>query len=97
MPTYISLQKFTDQCVKDIKTIEQRDAEMVERLESIGIKVTGYYLVMGEYDEVVIWEAPSDEVAMTALLALGASGDRRTTTMKAFTNEEFLEMIKKMP
>ena len=57
----------------------------------------GFYSVMGEYDYVGIGEAPSDEVAMTFMLAQGAAGNVRTTTLKAFTKEEFVEIVKKLP
>ena len=40
---------------------------------------------MGEYDYVAIGEMPSDEVAMRFLLSLGALGNVRTTTLRAFT------------
>jgi uncharacterized protein with GYD domain len=95
--TCISPQRFTDQGIKGITTMPQRGAETAKRLESIGINLTGYYLVMGEYDEVVIWEAPSDEADMIGLLELGARENWRTTTLKAFTREESVEIIKKLP
>jgi uncharacterized protein with GYD domain len=52
---------------------------------------------MGEYDYIAIAEAPSDEVACAYLLGLGAEGSLRTTTMKAFTLEEFTKTVKKLP
>ena len=52
---------------------------------------------MGQYDRVVIVETPSDEVAMSALLQVGRAGNVRTTTLKAFTDEQFAEMVKKLP
>ena len=57
----------------------------------------GFYLTMGQYDYVVIAEGPSDEVALMQLLGLGAAGNVRTTTLKAFTKEEFAEIVKKLP
>jgi len=52
---------------------------------------------MGEYDYVAIGEAPNDTVGMTFLLGLGLAGNVRTTTLKAFTREEFVEIVKKLP
>jgi uncharacterized protein with GYD domain len=52
---------------------------------------------MGEYDYAAITEAPSDEVAATFALALGSLGNVRTTTLRAFTKEEFAQMVKKLP
>jgi len=58
--------------------------------------VTSLYTVMGEYDYVAIGEAPSDEVGMTFLLGLGSQGNVRTTTLRAFTRDEFAQMVKKL-
>ena len=97
MPTYISLMKLTDQGVKDVKNAPQRIEEAVKGLEAMGSKLIDFYVVMGEYDYVAISEAPSDEVAMTFLLGLGAAGNVRTTTLRAFTKEQFVEIISKLP
>jgi uncharacterized protein with GYD domain len=40
---------------------------------------------LGEYDGLLILEAPDDETATTALLHLGAMGNDHTTTVRAFT------------
>ena len=97
MPTYITLYKFTDQGIKGIKDIPQRMEDAIKNYEAMGGKVIGVYTVMGEYDIVAIGEVPSDEIAMTFALALGSQGNVRTTTLKAFTKEQFAAMIKKLP
>ena len=97
MPIYISLMNLTEQGVKDVKNAPQRLQESVKGLEAMGSKLIAFYAVMGEYDYVAIAEAPSDEVAMTFLLGLGAGGNVRTKTLKAFTAEQFGEMVKKLP
>ncbi len=97
MPTYISLFKLTDQGIKNIKDTPQRIEQGVKGLEAMGGKLVGFYSVMGDYDYVGISEAPSDEVITAFLLALGADGNVRTTTLKAFTTEEFVEIVKKLP
>jgi uncharacterized protein with GYD domain len=35
--------------------------------------------------------------AMTFALGLGSGGNVRTTTLKAFTKEQFAEIVKKLP
>jgi uncharacterized protein with GYD domain len=97
MPIYIGLNKLTDQGIKNIKDAPQRIEEAFKGWEAMGGKVIGFYVVMGEYDYVAIGEAPNDEVALTAALALGAQGNIRTKTLKAITKEEFAEIIKKLP
>jgi len=95
--THIVLMKLTDQGIKDIKNAPQRIEAAAKTLEAMGGKMTGFYLTMGEYDYVAIGEGPSDEVGMTFLLGLGAAGYVKTTTLKAFTKEEFEEMVKQVP
>ena len=97
MPTYIVLYKLTDQGIKNIKEAPQRIEEGIKALEAAGGKVIGFYSVMGEYDYVSIGEAPNDETAIALALAIGSQGNVRTTTLKAFTKEEFAEIVKKLP
>ena len=97
MPTYITLLKMTDQGVKDIKNASMRTQENIKTAEAMGCKVIGAYAVMGEYDYVGIVEAPNDEVAMALALGVGSKGNIRSTTLKAFSMEEFGEIVKKLP
>ena len=97
MPTYVVLYKLTDQGIRNIKDAPQRMEKGIKALEAMGGKVIGIYSVMGEYDYVGIGEMPNDEAALTLALAMGSEGNVRTTTMKAFTQEEFAEIIKKLP
>ncbi len=97
MPTYISLMTMTGQGIKDIKNAPQRIEQAFKGLEAMGGKILGLYITMGEYDYVGIAEAPSDAVAMTFMLGLGSGGNVRTTTLKAFSREEFAAMVKKLP
>ncbi len=97
MPTYVVLYKLTDQGIRNIKDAPQRIEEGIKASEAMGGKVIGFYSVMGEYDYVSIGELPNDETAVTLALAMGSQGNVRTTTLKAFTKEEFAEIVKKLP
>jgi uncharacterized protein with GYD domain len=97
MPTYVILMNLTEQGVKNIKDAPARIEAAAKALEAAGGKMIGFYLTLGQYDYVAIAEGPSDEVALMQLLGLGAAGNVRTTTLKAFTREEFEEIVKKLP
>jgi uncharacterized protein with GYD domain len=97
MPTYIVLYKLTDQGIRNIKESPKRIEEGIKAVAAAGGKMIGFYSVMGEYDYVSIGEAPNDETAVALALALGSQGNARTTTLKAFTKEEFAEIVKKLP
>ena len=97
MPMYIALYKLTDQGIKNIKEMPQRIEKAIEASEAMDGKVLGVYSVLGEYDLVSIAEFPNDETVLTLALALGGQGNVRSTTLKAFTKEEFAEIVKKLP
>jgi uncharacterized protein with GYD domain len=97
MPTYIMLMNLTDQGIRDIKNAPQRMEQATKSLEAAGGKLISVYTVMGQYDYVAIGEAPNDAAAMALLLGLGSQGNVRTTTLKAFSKEEFAEIVKKLP
>ena len=58
--------------------------------------VGGYY-TFGEYDVVIVIEAPNDETVMSLVLRVGSAGNVRTKTLKAFTAEEGIKVIKDLP
>jgi len=96
MPTYISLAKWTDQGIRNVKESPQRFDAFKKGVEAAGGKVIGFYLTMGRYDMVVIVEAPSDEAATTMILSVGRLGSVRTETMKAYPEEQYRGIIAKV-
>ena len=52
---------------------------------------------MGRFDAVLIEEAPNEEAVARLLLAIGAQGNVRTETLRAFTEEEYRKLIAGMP
>ena len=65
-------------------------------MQAVGGKVISVYLTMGRYDMVVIAEAPSDEAVASLLLSTASRGAIRTETMKAFTEDQYREIISKV-
>jgi uncharacterized protein with GYD domain len=92
MPTYISLIRYTEQGVKTFNELSQRLEETKTAGESVGAKLVGYYLTMGQYDAVAISEAPDDASIAKLALAASARGNVRTETMRAFTEQEAREI-----
>lgn len=52
---------------------------------------------MGQYDGVLITEAPNDEAMAAGALGAGAMGYIRTETLRAFTEEEFKKLVQAPP
>ena len=97
MVTYVTLNNFTKKGVQNIKNFPQWSEEIDKRIEELGVEVLAYYLVMGEYDEVVIWTAPSEEVAVAWLFEMAGRGNRETVTLRAFDFDEVKAAIKLVP
>jgi uncharacterized protein with GYD domain len=97
MPTYISLLKFTQKGAETIKDGPKRLDAAKQRFKEAGAEVKAYYLVMGEYDAVTIFEAPSDEVVAKLALATGMMGSVRTHTMRAFNEADYRKIIASLP
>ena len=88
MPAYISLINFTEQGIKDAKNTVSRLRAVEKAIEAAGGRKIGVWWTMGQYDMVFISEGPDDETATRLLLQIGMQGNVRTTTMRAFSEEE---------
>ena len=97
METYIVLGNFTQKGVEEIKKTPERTAEAKAAIEKAGGRWLGYYLTMGRYDFMLLAEGPSAMVAASLALAIGAQGNVRTETLRAFTEDEFAAMIAALP
>lgn len=95
MPTYVTLFRWTEQGVKDIKGVPARFEAAKNLVEAMGGKVLGLYVTMGDTDIVAVTEAPSDEIASAIALSIASKGNARTTTMRAFTEAEFAQIVSK--
>jgi uncharacterized protein with GYD domain len=94
MSHYILLINWTEQGISRIKESSDRYNSFKASVEKAGGKLIGGYYTFGEYDVVIIIEAPNDEVVMSLMLKVGAAGNVRTKTLKAFVAEEGMKIIK---
>jgi uncharacterized protein with GYD domain len=97
MPTYISFIQYTQQGLQKIKESPSRLDQAKKAYEAAGGKLKDIYLVMGEYDIVVVAELPSDDAVAKLALSLGAAGNIRTRTSRAFTEAEYRKLIQSLP
>jgi uncharacterized protein with GYD domain len=55
-----------------------------------------FYLTLGAYDYVAIFEAADDAAIGRFLLAAAANGNARTTTLRAYNRQEYLAMVRSL-
>ncbi len=93
MATFIVLLDFTDRGIRNLRDSPQRADAFTAFAERSGVNVVAQYWTIGSHDGVLIMEAPSEEKAASVLLHLGAGGNVRTTTLRAFDWAEAQELI----
>lgn len=93
MATYISLIKLTHQGITTIKDGPARLEAGKETLKRFGSELEAFYLTMGQYDVVAISEAPDDAAAAKVALTIGSAGNVTTETLRAFTEDEYRQII----
>ena len=97
MPMYVTLIRYTEQGIKTFKDLPSRLEETRKAGEAVGAKLVAFYLTMGQYDAVIVSEAPDDETVATLALAAGGRGNVRTETLRAFTEDEAKKLAAAVP
>jgi uncharacterized protein with GYD domain len=96
MVIYIVLNNFTDQGIRTLKDTTKRADAIREMSKKFGVTVKELYWTLGNYDIVELFEAP-DDASMAALLAsIGALGNVRTQTLRAFSQAEMNGILAKL-
>ena len=96
MATFIALSNFTDQGIRNVKDTVKRADAVKEAAQKAGVTMKDIMWTLGSYDMVVTFEAP-DDASMTAFaLAVGAAGNVRTQTMRAFSRSEMSGILAKL-
>jgi len=93
VPTYIALANWTDRGAQQVKESPARVDLARKTLTDMGGEFRAVYMTLGDYDLVLIYEAPDDAVAARFMLLLGQMGYVRTRTMKAFPEAAYREII----
>jgi uncharacterized protein with GYD domain len=93
MTTYVMLAKWTDQGMRNVKDSAKRLDKAKKALKDMDGDFKLFFMTMGDYDIVAIYEAPDDAVAARFNLQLGMLGNVRTRTLKAFPEAAYREII----
>jgi uncharacterized protein with GYD domain len=98
MATYVMTFSFTQQGIQQVKDSPARVEAAKQIVQSMGGEVKSFYAILGaEYDTLFILEAPDDEAVTKMALGVSAQGNVRTSTHRAFAEEDFRRIISAMP
>lgn len=93
MPHYVSLLRYTQKGVENLKDSPQRLDATKKAIEAAGGKLKAAYWTLGQYDAILIVEFPNDEAGFKVNLAGAMKGYVRGETLRAFTEEEFRKSV----
>jgi uncharacterized protein with GYD domain len=97
MPTFICFLHWTDQGAKTVKDSTKRHQASKAMAEKLGGRLLSAYVTTGDYDVVATLEMPNGEAMLKFASALSASGNARTTTVRAYSPEEFSKLAAEAP
>lgn len=97
MPTYITLIRWTEKGIENVKDSPNRLDAAKKAFQAAGAELKEFFLVQGRYDIVIVSEAPDDETVAKLALAIGSKGAIRTETLRAFPEDEYRKIIAALP
>ena len=89
---FVVLGNWTEQGIKNIKDAPKRAKLVKEMVQKSGGEIETYYTI-GKFDFVAFIKLPKEDDIMSIMLCLASMGNIRTTTMKAWTEEETTKML----
>jgi len=93
--TYVSLVNWTDRGAQNFQDTIHRAEEFTKLVENSGGSVRDVLWTLGDYDSLAIVDFPDDQTAVAAFLQVGAKGQIRTHTMRAFGADEMSGILRK--
>ena len=93
MAVFVALGTVTENGIRNVEALSARHKRAVERAEQRGGKVLASYALLGQYDYLVVLEAPDIKTAVYILTKEAQGGNVRYQTMAALPIEEFTELI----
>jgi uncharacterized protein with GYD domain len=97
MGTYFVCYNYTDQGILSPGSSRKRFPLLKQSIADMGGELIGFYLTMGMFDTIAIVRFPNDETVAHFALSSTTKGYVKTVTMKAFTAEEYLDIISDLP
>jgi uncharacterized protein with GYD domain len=93
MVTYLMLLNWTDQGMKNVKDSPKRLDGVKKLAKDLDGEVKSSYMTLGTYDLVLIVEMPNNDKLATFALKLGSLGNVRSTTLRAYSEDDYRRII----
>jgi uncharacterized protein with GYD domain len=96
MPTFIIMMNWTEQGIHNVKDAPKRAAAAKEMAKKLGVEIKQTYLTNGQFDLVSIVESASGDNIAKFCMQIGALGNVRTRTVRAWSQDEYMKLISEL-
>ncbi len=97
MARFISLISLTQHGEEEVKNTVDRANAFRAEAEKMGAEVQHVYWTLGNYDGVLIFDAPDDQTATALMISLGSKGNVRTQTLVAYDSGQIESILGRVP
>ena len=97
MPMFICTLNWTEQGIRSVKESPKRAQAARDLAKKLGVEIKEVYLTSGDDDLLIILDTPNGDNVAKFALALGALGNVRTRTARAWPQSEFQKLISELP
>jgi uncharacterized protein with GYD domain len=94
---FICMMNWTEQGIHNVKDSPKRAQAAKDLGKKMGVDLKEIYLTSGEFDLVGILETANPDNVAKFMLAIGAMGNLKTRTCRAWTQAEFGKMLSELP
>ena len=94
---FIMSMNWTEKGISAIRDWPKRANDAREYAKKVGVEIKAVYLTTGDYDLVAILDAPNGDNVARFALGVGAHGNVRTRTARAWTEAELGKLVSDLP
>jgi uncharacterized protein with GYD domain len=94
---FICAVNWTDQGIRNVKDAPKRAQAARDLAAKLGVEMKELYLTSGDTDMVTILETQNGDNVAKFAMAIGAGGNVRTRTARAWTQSEMQKLISELP
>ncbi|MCL4465607.1 MAG: GYD domain-containing protein [Chloroflexi bacterium] len=97
MAGYIILVNLTSEGITSVKEAPERIRQGKAAAEKMGIRTVGVWATLGQYDLMVVADAPDDKSVAAFALSMASAAKATTQTMRAFSEDELAQIVSALP
>jgi uncharacterized protein with GYD domain len=90
------MMNWTEQGIRNVKDAPKRAAAAKEMAKKVGVEIKQTYLTNGQFDLVSIVESASGDNIAKFCMQVGALGNVRTSTVRAWSQDEYMKLISEL-